>query len=140
MGNKHVEKAGRVIQVGIKGFATEVVTEKSTAASMGSGFLAVYATPAMIALMEKSAAMSVQPFLEDGQGTVGTFIEVSHISATPLGMQVQCESELLEVDNRKLVFQIMVSDASGLIGTARHERFVIDNERFMQKADAKNNK
>lgn len=126
-----------MIPVGTKGFATEVVDKNNTAAALGSGFLEVYATPAMVALMEKAAAESVQPFLEATSGTVGTQINVTHAAATPLGLQVKCESEVTAVDGRKITFSITASDNAGVIGTAIHERFVIDNERFMQKAQAK---
>ena len=126
-----------MIPVGTKGFATEVVDKSKSAVALGSGFLEVYATPAMVALMEKTAAESVQPYLDAASGTVGTQIHVTHTAATPLGLQVKCESEVVAVDGRKISFAITASDGTGVIGTATHERFVVDNERFMQKAQEK---
>ena len=106
------------MKTGIKGFQKEFVTEEKTALAMGSGELAVYATPAMIALMEKAAFSSVAAELDEGQGTVGTLINVSHVSATPCGMEVRCESELIDVDGRRLVFSVKAYDEAGLIGEA----------------------
>ena len=126
-----------MVPIGTKGFATEVVDENKTAVVLGSGFLKVYATPAMVALMEKAAAESVQPYLDAASGTVGTRINVAHTAATPIGLHVKCESEVTAVDGRKISFAITASDDAGVIGTATHERFVIDNKRFMQKAQEK---
>ena len=92
------------LKTGLKGRAEVAVTHENTAAVMGSGALEVFATPAMVALMEKAALESVQPCLEEGQGTVGTRLEISHLAATPVGMTVRAESELVEVDRCKLVF------------------------------------
>ena len=126
------------MNVGIKGFQKEYVTEEKTAERFGSGELNVYATPAMIALMEKTAFTSVADELEEGQGTVGTLIDVKHLAATPVGMEVRCESELVEIKNdRQLVFNVKAYDDEGLIGEGIHERFVIKNEKFLSKANAK---
>lgn len=122
---------------GIKGTSEIVVTEELTAMKIGSGLLPVYATPMMIALIENTAASSVQPYLEAGQGTVGIKVDVAHLSATPIGMRVRAESELTEVDRRRLVFTVRAWDEAGLIAEGTHERFVIDNEKFMRKAAAK---
>ena len=86
--------------------ASEIVTNEKTAVAVGSGGLSVYATPAMIALMEKSAYESVQSLLEEGSGTVGTLMNIQHISATPVGMKVTAESELIAIDGRKLTFKV----------------------------------
>lgn len=126
-----------MMEPGIKGQKEQVVTEELTAAHIGSGLVRVFATPMMIALMEGTCADSVAPFLEAGQGTVGTHVNVSHCSATPVGMRVRCESELLEVDRRRLVFRVAAYDERGLIGEGTHERFVIDSARFQSKIDAK---
>ena len=99
---------------------------------MGSGALKVFATPSMVALMEKAAGESVQPFLEEGQGTVGTLMNVKHLAATPLGDTVVAETELKEVDGRRLVFSVKATDSAGVIGEGVHERFIIGNERFME--------
>ncbi len=125
------------LSIGLKGLAETLVTEENTAAAMGSGLLPVYATPAMLALMEKAAAGSVQPYLPEGQGTVGTRLEVSHLAATPIGLSVRAESELIAVDRRKLRFSVRAWAGDELIGEGEHERFVIDNARFLEKALAK---
>lgn len=125
------------MEAGITGTQTIVVTEDKTAKVMGSGLLPVYATPAMIALMENTASSSVQKALEEGQGTVGTLINVKHVSATPVGMEVTCETKLVEVDRKRLVFEVKAYDAAGIIGEGIHERFIIDNEKFMEKAEGK---
>lgn len=125
------------LPIGLKGHAETLVTEANTAAAMGSGLLPVFATPAMLALMEKAAASSVQPFLDDGQGSVGTRLSVSHLAATPIGLPVRAESELLSVERRKLLFSVRAWAGDELIGEGEHERFLIDNARFLEKALAK---
>ena len=110
------------------------MTKETTAAVLGSGLLEVYATPAMVALMEETCMRSVQEELEEGCGTVGTGLTIHHISATPVGMKVRCASKLVEVDGRKLVFDVQAFDEAGLIGQGTHERFIIENEKFFQKA------
>lgn len=125
------------METGIKGTQEIIVTEELTAAHIGSGLVKVFATPMMIALMEKTCASSVEPFLEAGQGTVGTHVNVSHSAATPVGMKVHCESELVEVDRRRLTFRVTASDERGIIGEGTHERFIIDSARFQAKVDGK---
>lgn len=126
-----------MLEPGLKGRQESVVTEDLLANNIGSGLVKVYATAMMIALIEKAAVYSVEPYLEEGQGTVGTHVNVSHCSATPLGMKVWAETELIEIDRRKLVFKVAAYDERGLIGEGLHERFIIDNERFQAKADSK---
>ena len=113
------------------------VTEEVTADRIGSGLVKVFATPMMIALIEQTCNESVVPYLEPGQGTVGTHVDVSHCAATPVGMRVWCDSELVEVDRRRLVFAVKAYDECGLIGEGRHVRFVIDSAKFQAKIDAK---
>jgi predicted thioesterase len=91
----------------------------------------------MIALMENTAFESVAPYLEQGSGTVGTALNVKHVSATPVGMKVTCETELIKVDGRALTFSVKAYDEAGLIGEGEHERFIIYEEKFQAKADAK---
>ena len=124
------------MDTGIKNKMGIVVTEGRTAKAMGSGELPVFATPAMIALVEETCWRSVADELESGQGTVGTMLDVKHVSATPVGMKVWCESELVGVDGRKLTFSVKVFDEAGLVGEGTHERFIIDNKRFLEKAAA----
>ena len=122
---------------GVRGTQTESVSEKNIASALGSGGLAVYATPCMITLMEYCAMESVKPFLPAGSSTVGTLINVKHLAATPIGMTVRCETELIEVDRRRLVFLCRAYDDAGLIGEGTQERFIVDNEKFMEKTQAK---
>ena len=125
------------LETGIKGNGFVLAEESNSAKTMGSGTRNVFATPAMIALMEKTAWQSVAPYLEEGQGTVGIRLEISHDAPTPLGMEVSCQSELVEIDGRRLVFEVVARDANGtVIGEGRHERFIIDEEKFQKKADA----
>lgn len=126
-----------MITTGIKGRLERTVTDELTATHIGSGLVKVFATPMMIALIEQTCYESVLPYLEEGQGTVGTLVNVTHSAATPVGMRVWCESQLVEVDRRRLVFDVKAYDQCGLIGEGRHERFVIDSAKFQAKIDAK---
>ena len=126
-----------MLKTGIIGKQIIKVTEEMTAEKLGSGKLPVYATPNMITLIENTASASVEEYLEEGQGTVGTFVNVKHLTATPIGMSVTCETELTQVDRKRLVFETKVYDESELIGEGIHERFIIDKEKFMKKAEGK---
>ncbi|MBR2987157.1 MAG: thioesterase family protein [Clostridia bacterium] len=127
-----------MLEQGLTYTTTTTVTEEKTAKTMGSGTLEVFATPAMIALMEEAAYKAVQPHLEEGMGSVGTYLDVKHLAATPLGMTVRCEATLIEIDRRRLVFKVTAFDDSGVIGEGKHERFIVNNESFMAKTNAKN--
>ena len=98
------------METGIRGRIETVVTQKESAKTLGSGLLDVYATPAMIALMEGCASQSVAPYLDEGFGTVGTAVNIRHLAATPIGMKVYCESILTEVDGRRLLFNVKAYD------------------------------
>lgn len=126
-----------MLKTGITGEARCLVTPETTAANLGSGALEVFATPAMIALIEKAAWQSVQPMLEEGCGTVGTALRVRHLSATPVGMEVVAKTELREIDGRRLVFKVEVRDAKGMVGDGEHERFIVKNDSFLKKAKGK---
>ena len=126
-----------MLKTGIRGKETLMVDETNTAKAMGSGTLDVFATPAMTALREKTAWKSVAGELEEGCGTVGIRLDITHDAPTPLGMKVTCESVLTGIDGRKLIFEVEVRDERGKIGSGVHERFVIDNKRFQEKADRK---
>lgn len=128
-----------MLEIGLKGIETEIVNDKNTAEVYGSGDLPVYATPAMIGLMEYTASHSVAPHLPLEQTTVGTVVNVKHLAATPLGMKITCESELVEIDRRRLVFNVKAFDECGIIGEGTHERFIIDREKFMAKTNSKGN-
>ncbi len=126
-----------MLRTGIKGRMERRVTGELTAKSAGSGQLDVFATPALIALLEETAWRSVAEYLEAGQGTVGTRLNVEHKAATPVGMKVWCETRLTGIDGRKLVFEATVYDEAGEIARGSHERFIVDNLRFQQKAEEK---
>ena len=122
---------------GVRGAQQETVTETNIASALGSGGLAVYATPCMITLMEYTAMESVRPYLPQGSSTVGTRLDIKHLAATPIGMTVRCETELIEVDRRRLVFLCRAFDEAGLIGEGTQERFIVDDEKFMEKVSQK---
>ncbi|MCQ2140050.1 MAG: thioesterase family protein [Bacteroidales bacterium] len=126
-----------MVETGIKGHLEEIVTEEKSAQHVGSGTARVFATPMMIALMEHTCRDCVKPYLGEGQETVGTLVNVSHSSATPVGMKVWCDCEVVEVDRRRLAFKVQAFDEKGLIGEGTHERFIIDEERFIAKAESK---
>ena len=127
-----------MLQPGIKAEKSLTVTDANTAKTMGSGTLDVFATPAMVALIEQTAYTSIESELEPGWGSVGTSLDIQHLSATPVGMTVTATTELVEVDRRRLVFHAEVYDEKGLVGKGTHERFLVENEKFQAKADAKN--
>ena len=122
---------------GVRGTQTEIVTKENVARALGSGGLDVYATPRMITLMEYCAMESVKQLLPAGSSTVGTRIDIKHLAATPIGMTVRCETELIEIDRRRLVFLCRAYDEAGLIGEGTQERFIVNNAKFMEKTQEK---
>ena len=125
------------LKTGIKNKKEMTVTREVCADAWGSGGLAVFATPAMIALMENTAWESVEPCMDEGYSTVGMHLDVSHISASPVGAHITCESELVDVDGRRLVFHVTAFDDAGPIGEGTHERFIINVWKFMVRTEAK---
>lgn len=125
------------LETGIRGEQSVLVTVANTAKTMGSGTLDVFATPALVALAEKTCWMSVADALDEGSGSVGTKLELEHTAPTPVGMTVTCESELVAVEGRKLTFKVALHDEKGPVGGGIHERFVINNAKFAAKAEAK---
>lgn len=125
------------VTVGLKGRAETTVNDTNTAQAACSGALPVFGTPYMCALMEEASWKSIAPHLEAGQSTVGTRLNISHDSATPVGMKVWAESEVTEVDGKRLVLKVSAYDEKGLIGQGTHERFIIADERFLSKAAKK---
>ena len=121
-----------MLELHIKGTAALTVTDEA-----GSGMLPVLATPSMIALIEKAAAESVAAGLDPGMTTVGTRLDIAHTAATPVGMAVLAEAELSEIDGRRLVFTVRAFDEAGEIGSGTHERFIVNAEKFLAKAEAK---
>lgn len=126
-----------MLQKGITNTKNICVTQELTAEAVGSGDLQVYATPAMAALMEATCTESVKPYLNANETTVGTLLNITHLSATPPGFAVRCESRLDEVDGKRLVFLVEAFDEAGPIGEGTHERIIVDKEKFMKKAEAK---
>ena len=126
-----------MLQIGMKGHLEQTVTKALSAKVWGSGAVDVYGTPCMIALVEETAWRSVQDGLEPGQATVGTKLDIAHVAATPIGMRVWCDTELIEIDRRRLVFSVVAFDEAGKIAEGTHERFIVDVEKFQQKAQAK---
>ena len=113
--------------------STTVVNNNNTAKALGSGDMDVFATPAMVALMENAAMNAVAPHLEEGQTTVGTQISTSHIKASALGATITATAVLTAVDGRSLTFEITARDGENVIGEGTHTRFIVDRERFLLK-------
>ncbi|NLT96697.1 MAG: thioesterase family protein [Christensenellaceae bacterium] len=125
------------LEPGAKARVEKTVEYKDTARAVASGLAEVFATPSMIALMENAAYLAVQPLLPEGMSTVGVRIDAKHIAATPMGLKVWAEAVLVEADGRRLTFDIEAFDEKEKIGEARHERFIIDEQKFMSRAKAK---
>ena len=121
------------MEIGLKHESTTVVSAANTAATLGSGDMDVFATPAMVALMENAAMLAVKDHLPEGSATVGTQINTSHLKASPLGATITASAELVEVDGRRLTFAVKAWDEKGIIGEGTHTRFVVDRERFLSK-------
>ena len=122
-----------MLKKGLTATARTVVSQENTALKMGSGDLEVFATPAMVALMENAAMKAVAAALPEGSATVGTQMNTSHIKASPLGATITASAELTEVEGRKLTFAVKAWDEKGVIGEGVHARFVVDRERFLSK-------
>jgi predicted thioesterase len=126
-----------ILKPGLAAEKTDTVSEKNTASALGSGGLLVYGTPSMILLMEMAALSAAAPLLPPGWSTVGTELNVKHLSATPLGMKVWAQAELLSIDGRALSFKVEAFDEAGKIGEGTHGRFIVENERFAAKTESK---
>jgi len=126
-----------MISKGIVGEGKVMVTEENTAARMGSGTLRVFATPAMILLVERTASESLLPFLQGGESTVGTSLDIKHTAASAVGEEVFCRTEVTDVERSKIIFSVKVWDKAGEIGSGRHERFLINNEKFMARVSSR---
>lgn len=121
------------LEVGMRGEAELVVSEKETAAAFGAGGVHVLGTPVMIGLMENAAWRLAQPHMNAGETTVGTLVNVRHLAATPVGGHVVATAELVEIDGRRLVFQVTARDDQQLIGEGTHERARVLLDRFLAK-------
>lgn len=125
------------IPVGAKGRVDGIVTNQLTAAAVGSGSVEVFATPYMVAAMENAACEAIRPYYGEGENSVGTKLEITHDAATPVGMKYWAEAEVTEVDRRRIVLKVTAYDETGIIGSGTHERFIIQMEKFLAKAEAK---
>ncbi|ACM61283.1 putative thioesterase [Caldicellulosiruptor bescii] len=122
------------LQVGLKFKIEEVVSDNMLASHFQSGFLDVFATPSMIALMENAALLCVENYLEEGYTTVGSKVDVLHLAPTPKGMKVKAVAQLIAIEDRKLTFKVEAYDSFEKIGEGFHERFIVNRERFLNKA------
>ena len=134
---KNEVQSEKSIQPGLSAEIEITVSKTETAVHLGSGSIAVYATPALVALMENAAVRALEGYLPEGQTTVGGQIDVRHLAATPVGMKVRALAELVEVSGRKLTFNIQAWDEVEQIGEARHVRFLIDTKKFIAKVGEK---
>ena len=121
------------MEIGLKYQSRVVVSADNTALKLGSGDMEVFATPAMIALMENAAMNAVASSLDDGATTVGTMMRSSHVKASAVGATITAEAELIAADGRRLTFAVKAWDEQGIIGEGEHERFIVDRERFLSK-------
>ena len=118
---------------GLRHSETLVVEHKDTAAVYGSGALEVFATPTMIALMEKTCLEAVADKIGESNTTVGIAVNIKHLKASPVGATIRCEAEITETDRRRLVFKVKCLEGETLVGEGIHERFVVDSAKFMSK-------
>ncbi len=125
------------LSIGLSAMETQRVTANTTARHYGSGLVDVFATPAMIAMMEKAAMSAVQSKLPEGYNTVGVEVSVTHTKATPKGMKVKSEATLKEVNGNKLLFEVVAWDEEGVIGKGTHRRSIIETEKFMNRIKSK---
>ena len=128
-----------MLEIGLTHEKEITVTDDMSAISMHSGGLKVYATPSMIALMEEAALECVAEYVGEGNGTVGTALNVQHIAPTPIGMKARAVATVTAVEGRKITFSVEAYDETEKIGFGTHERFIVDNERFQAKCDKKAN-
>lgn len=125
------------ITVGMKAEITTLVEREDTAAEVGSGSLLVYASPCMVALMEGAACDAIADALVEGQTSVGTELNIKHVSATPVGLEVRAEAEVTAVEGKIITFQVKAYDEAGLIGEGTHKRAVISAQRFLERTYGK---
>lgn len=125
------------LKPGIQITIEKLVKQEDTAKKYGSGLVEVFATPAMIALMEKASLELVGPYLPEGHNTVGIEVNIKHLKATPVGEIVRCTAHLKEIEGRRLVFEVNAWDNEGLIGSGMHSRVIIDTQKFMSKLSKK---
>ncbi len=125
------------ITVGMTGTASTVVERQDTASEIASGALLVYATPCMVALMECAACEAIAPAIEEGKTSVGIEVNIAHLSATPVGMEVRAEATVTAVDGNAITFSVTAYDEAGKIGEGTHKRYIVAAQRFLDKTYAK---
>ena len=125
------------ITVGMKGEVSTTVEREDTAKEVGSGSLLVYATPCMVALMEGAACEAIEEAMDDTKTTVGTELNIQHISATPVGLEVRAEAVVTAVDGKVITFEIHAYDEAGEIGKGTHKRVIVPTQKFLEKAYSK---
>jgi len=125
------------IELGLTNEITHIVRAEDTAKTHGSGLAPVLSTPFLIALMERAAQTSLEPYHEQGESSVGVRVDVRHLAATPVGMVVRVRSEVIEVALPRVRFRVEAWDAVAKIGQGEHERFIIDYARFMARMEKK---
>lgn len=125
------------ITIGLKGESRTMAEREDTALEVGSGSLLVYATPCMVALMEGAACEAIAEALPEEKTSVGTFLEISHLSATPVGLEVWAEAEVTAVEGSVITFQVTAYDEAGKIGEGIHKRAIVSTQRFLDKAYSK---
>lgn len=125
------------ITVGMKGTAESLVEREDTAKEVGSGELLVYATPCMVALMEGAACNAIAPALKETETTVGTLLNIEHISATPVGLEVRAEAEVTALEGRVITFAVTAFDEAGQIGRGIHKRAIVTSQKFLDKTYSK---
>lgn len=122
-----------MLESGLTHTSSVIVSDINTAIALGSGDMPVFATPAMMALMENAAMLAVAPHLPEGSTTVGGHIESSHIKPSSIGAEIKATATLEKVDGRKLYFNVIAKQGETMIGEGTHLRFIVDRERFMSK-------
>ena len=125
------------ITVGMKAEVGTLVEREDTAKEVGSGDLLVYATPCMVALMEGAACDAIAEALPESQTTVGIALNIEHISATPVGLDVRAEAEVTAVEGKVITFAVRAYDEAGEIGSGTHKRVIVNTQKFLEKAYAK---
>ena len=126
-----------MIEAGLEATVEEIVTESMTASALGSGDVPVLGTPAILALVERAACAAIERRLGDGETSVGSWVELSHLAPTPVGREVTARAKLTEATGRKLAFEFTVSDGSGRVATGTHRRVIVPREEFLRSAESR---
>ena len=126
------------LRVGLVGETEVLVSDQNTAERFGNPGTKVFATPMLVSIMEEASIHAISTYLDESEGTVGTRVDIQHLAATPIGMKVKARATLVEIKGKKLVFQVEAFDDIEKVGTAIHERFIIDKTKFFAKIELKN--